>query len=312
MNSNQKFSQTFSSTSSGSFYKDPKSPKPNIAKELSQVERRVFEYSKTLNQKISDFSAKSPKKTPNFEDSDSWELHKAILKRGEDYAKFVLAQNRGYDPHGEVEKVNQNIKNALNSLEDIRNDEQKGLQRKITELNGDFNKKVEDLERNLLRQIEKLKYELMDNIKKEEIESSKRIKAKAEEIIERVAPANQRETIERALRPNNYSSTPQKYRGSPEKKYQSQILQEKVESTREKVKEIMEQPITPIRPRKREYSEGCNTRENSYRSFSSYSKSPATPKPVSSLTEYKNSILNSVSPSKEIFKSSPEKSPISR
>lgn len=299
MNNSQRFSQSYSEDTYKNTFKSPKTPKTNISKELNQIERRIYEYPQSLNHKISEAASKSPHKSMPTE-SDSYELHKAILKRGEDYAKYILAQTRGSDPTNEVEKINQNIKKALNSLEDVRNDEQKFLMKKVTDLNSDFTRKIQDLERKLIKQVEKLKVDLMENIRLEEIESEKRVKSKADELVEDVAPINQREIIEKALRPTNYF-TPTKscYGNSPDKK-KSQNYQQKLEESREKVREITQKSVmmTPTRTVRRDNEEN----PSQTRSSSSYTRSPNTPKPSGSLTEYKKSILCSISPSKEIIK----------
>lgn len=219
-----------------------KSPKVSIPKELGSVEKRAYDLTKHFSQIISE-SASKPYRLDESDDTSLWENHKALVKRGEDYSQYLLDQNNinKKEKQDAVNEVNQKVKRGLIELDEIREQENKGLVKKIVDFNKDFGKKVKDLERNVTKQIEKMKLELMENIRNEEKDCQKRIAERSNKLIEESIPANTKSTVEIFNRINISGSSPNKFKMStPEKNYHSALAMKKLEESREKIRELRE------------------------------------------------------------------------
>lgn len=226
-----------------------KSLRVNIPKELGSVEKRAFELTKQFNQHISE-SASKCYISKDLDDSSPWDHHKVLVKRGENYAQYLYEQNNRNkkDKEEAVNAVNQRVKLGLEELDQIREQENKGLVKKLLDFNNDFGKKVKDLERSVAKQIEKMKWELMENIRNEEKECERRISERSNKLIEESIPADKRECVGRYVRPLSANTSPMKSGGfSPVKKVNALNAMRKLEESREKIKELRAQvyPATP-------------------------------------------------------------------
>ena len=219
-------------------YASPCKPlRVDIPKELNSVERRAFDLTKQFSQNISE-SASRPYFPRETDDSSPWDHHKLLVKRGETYAQYLSEQNnrKKKDKEEAVNAVNQRVKRGLSELDEIREQENKGLVRRLLDFNNEFGKKVKDLERSVAKQIERMKQELMESIRNEERECENRIKERSLKLIEESIPASKRE--EGYARPS--SASPTKYLGpnSPDRKTQAMDVMRKLEESREKIREI--------------------------------------------------------------------------
>ena len=234
-------------------YRTPtKSLRVDIPKELNSVERRAFELTKTFSQSISEAASKS-RISSDYDDSSPWDHHKVLVKRGEDYSQYIYEQNSRdkKEKQEAVNQVNQRVKRALGELDEIREQENKGLVKKILDFNNDFGKKIKELERNVAKQIEKLKCDLMENIRNEEKECEKRIGERSQQLIEDSIPASKKELNNKHIRISSAGSSPSKYSvaSSPDKKAQVLSAMKRLEESREKIREIKSNAFsaTPIK-----------------------------------------------------------------
>lgn len=230
--------------------RDKKPLKVDIPKELNSAERRAFDLTKQFSQSISEMAA-HPIRQLSFDDSSPWDLHKLLVRRGEDYSQHLLDQNcrTAKEKQEAVAEVSQKVRRGLAELDAIREEENKGLTKKIIDCNKEFGKKVKDLERSIAKQIEKMKQELMQSIRNEEKESEQRICERSKRLIEEVVPPSVKESF-RALRPNSASNSPAKaYKSTPEKKIMGQLAMKKLEESRGKIKQLHSQDfvMTPVK-----------------------------------------------------------------
>jgi hypothetical protein len=215
-----------------------KSLRVDIPKELNSVERRAFELNKQFSQSISEMSAK-PIYLPYDDDTTPWDYHKMLIRRADDYSQYLMEQNsRSFREKQEaVSEVNSIVKRTMGELDIIREEENKGLGRKIADHNKDFGRKVKELEKSVAKQIEKIKVELMENIRREENESEKRIAERSKKLVDETIPSCTREGFSRQYRPQSAGSSPIKTSiNSPEKKMQSNMAMRRLEESREKIK----------------------------------------------------------------------------
>lgn len=216
-----------------------------ISKELNSVERRAYDLTKQFNQSISE-SASKPVYLP-YDDSTPWDHHKALLKKSEEYSQYILEQNNRplKDKQEAINEVNQRVKRAMTELDSIREEENKGLGRKIAEHNKEFGKKVKDLERSVAKQIEKMKTELMESIRNAENESEKKIAERSRKLVDEVLPNSVRDPYSKPSRPLSAGTSPIKTNlNSPEKKMQTTLAMRKLEESRDKIRELRAQYFT--------------------------------------------------------------------
>lgn len=229
------------SVDSASYRSPYKTLKVDVVKELNSVERRAFELGKQFSQSISEHSAK-PYYLPYDDDSTPWDYHKLLVKKADDYSQYLMDQNcRTLKEKQEaVNDVNSIVKRAMGELDDIREEENKGLGRKIADCNKEFGRKVKELERTVARQIEKMKGELMESIRREESESEKRIAERSKKIVDEYIPSCSRESYSRSYRPQSAGNSPVKTNlNSPEKKMQNNIAMRRLEESRDKIKYLL-------------------------------------------------------------------------
>ena len=213
----------------------------DIPKELNSVERRAFDLTNRFSQTISEAANRSYISVDNQE-TTTWNNHKMLKKRGDEYAQYLFEQNNKNKKEKQeaVNGVNQLVKRTLGELDEIREQENKGLIRKISDFNKDFGKKVKDLERNVAKQIEKMKLELMENISNEEKDCQRRIDERSKKLIDETIPVSKKELSE--SRHSNHSSTgssPIKYSNfTPEKNNKNSLVMKRLEESREKIKEL--------------------------------------------------------------------------
>lgn len=220
----------------------PKSLRVNIPKELNSVERRAYDLTKQFNQSISELASK-PVYLP-YDDSTPWDHHKALVKKGEEYSQYLLEQNNKplKEKQEAINEVNQRVKRAMAELDGIREEENKGLGRKIAEHNKEFGKKVKDLERSVAKQIEKMKTELMESIRNAENESEQKIAERSKKLVDEVLPNSVRDPYSKPSRPLSAGSSPTKTSvNSPEKKMQNTVAMRKLEDSRDKIRELRAQ-----------------------------------------------------------------------
>lgn len=238
-----------------------RSIKVDIIKELSSAERRAVDLNKQFSQSIAEASAKTyfPQ---DYDDSTPWDHHKLLMKRGDEYSQYLLEQNSRskQEKQEAVNEVNQKVKRTLNELDIIREEENKGLTRKIIDCNKDFGKKVKELEKSVARQIEIMKVELMESIRNEEKECEKRITERSKKLIDESIPQAKRENPDRIVRTGSASPT-KFYMSTPEKRNKSNLAMQKLEESREKVRQLRTHAYT-VTPQKEPY-EHIRRRQNS-------------------------------------------------
>ena len=220
----------------------PKSLRVNIPKELNSVEKRAYDLTKQFNQSISELASK-PVYLP-YDDTTPWDHHKALVRKGEEYSSYILEQNNKplKEKQEAINEVNQRVKRAMAELDGIREEENKGLGRKIAEHNKEFGKKVKDLERSVSRQIEKMKTELMEGIRNAENESEVRIAERSKKLVEEVLPSSVRDPYGKPGRPLSAGCSPVKTNvNSPVKKMENTVAMKRLEESRDKVRELRAQ-----------------------------------------------------------------------
>lgn len=283
MYSPRRLANTFTGERFDSLFRSPSSPKPDLSKSLRQVETRSEEFSKSLKQKISETSIRSPMLPDTKKDL----THNEILRRGEEYAKHVLTSKLSEDVALEIQKNKRNVEFALKRLEEIKDEEHRSLAKKISDLNTEFTRRVTIFERGVIKQIENMKNELMFDIRREENECENRIKHKAENLIEESAPVTKKKLLEKVLKPSAYNSKTIFTDKDIEKKLQSSLAFQKLEESREKFNRIFtkSQVVSEISASEKFYQDKTKQSRPSSVNLSSHRLS-------SSLSDLKRSILS--------------------
>ena len=233
--------------------------------ETKRFSEMTESFSKTLRNKIRQEVLKSPgKKTVTFEDEGN-RGEKQLLKRGEDYTKYVMGQisTNEVEKDREKEKIRLNVDRALRELDEIKTNEGERLRLRVDELKKNYQMSINRLERSVMKQIEQLRGEFSEEIYNEELESDRRIKQATEKLANSIAPETKKSVMEKvfnlasvntvpmvATQPVRSQSTGKRHKmqdyNTPEKKKLSLEAMNRLSESRRKVQQLHSVPVTPL------------------------------------------------------------------